>query len=202
MGYAKDLGTGTVHSICPTTGYPRTEYRHLLQTTNLHNGAVIPDWDKPGTELLNFTSPYGHLEFAVGSGDDFYCFDYEVIDAGPRGKFIILHAVINSETGGFIQDAFHGYEVLPCNTMAQEADAVRLAFGMVDQALEWCAHNDIKHSTKGWNQNPAYFPIAVARALRPYRFKNPKTGEQYAVRKNNTKAHKIALEIAFPIPAP
>jgi hypothetical protein len=197
MGYASDLGTGIVRDICPLTGYPRTYYGHLLQTTDLHDGSVIPDWDKPGTKLPNFTSPYGHLEFAVGTGDDFYCFDYAVINAGPRGKFIILHATINSESGGFIEDAFHGYEVLPCNTMAQEADAIRAAFGMVDQALEWCAHNDIRHSTKGWNQNPAYFPICVARALRPYKFNNAKTGEPYVVRTRNTKAHKIARALQY-----
>lgn len=196
MGYASDLGTGTVRDICPVTGFPRDQWQHLLQTTDPHDGAVIPDWDKRGTKLPNFTSPYGHLAFAVGSGDDFYCFDYEVVNAGPRGKFIVLHSTINSEGGGFIMDAPHGYEVLPVNTMAQEADAVRTAFGVVDKALEWCAHNDIKHSTKGWNQNPAYFPICVARALRPYKFRDA-MGKEYAVRTRNTKAHKIAREIAY-----
>lgn len=189
MGYASDLGTGTVHDICPVTGYPRDKYQRLLNTTSLDDGSVIPDWDTPGTELPNFTSPYGHLEFAIGSGDDFYCFDYKVIHAGPRGKFVILHATINSETGG--------YEVLPVNTMAQGSAAVRAAFGLIDRALEWCHHNDIRHTVTGWNQNPAYFPICVARALRPYRFKSAKTGVQYAARKGNTKAHNIAREIAF-----
>lgn len=197
MGYANDLGTGIVHDICPVTGYPRDEWKHLLQTTSLNDGDVIPDWFKKGTKLPNFTSPYGHLAFAVGSGDDFYCFDYEVINAGPEGRFIILHAVINSESGGFIMNAPHGYEVLPVNTMAQQKAAVRAAFGLIDQALEWCAHNDIKHSVKGWNQNPAYFPICVARALRPYKFNNPKTSAAYNVRKNNIKAHKIARDIAY-----
>lgn len=197
MGYANDLGTGIVHDICPTTGYPRDEYQHLLQTTSLDDGDVIPDWFKKGTELPNFTSPYGHLEFAVGSGDDCYCFDYAVIDAGPEGRFIILHAVIDSETKGSIQDAHHGYKVLPVNTTAQQKAAVRAAFGLMAQAQDWCAHNDIKHSVKDWGQNPAYFPICVARALRPYKFNNPKTNAAYNVRKNNTKAHKIALEIAY-----
>lgn len=198
MGYANDLGTGTVHDICPITGYPRDEWGHLLQTTSLRDGAVIPDWDKPGTELPNITSPYGHLEFAIGTGDDFYCFDYEVINAGPRGRFVVLHAVINSESGSFIMDAPYGYEVLPANTMEEQSAAVRAAFGLMDQALEWCYDNDIKHSVKGWNQNPAYFPICVARALRRYKFNNPKTGAAYNVRKNNTKAHNIARAIAWP----
>lgn len=195
MGYASDLGTGTVHDICPTTGYPRNQWGHLLSTTNLDDGDVIPDWDKPGTELPNITSPYGHLEFAIGTGDDFYCFDYEKIDAGPRGLFIVLHSTVNSEGGGFIMGG--AYKVLPVNTMAEESAAVRAAFGLMDEALEWCYHNEIKHTVKGWNQNPAYFPICVARALRPYRFKNAKTGAQYAVRKGNAKAHNIAREIAY-----
>lgn len=195
MGYASDLGTGTVHDICPITGFPRGEWGYLLQTTSLHDGAVIPDWDKPGTELPNFTSPYGHLEFAIGSGDDFHCFDYEVINAGPRGKFIVLHSTVNSETGGFIEGS--GYEVLPVNTMAEQSAAVLAAFGMVDEALEWCSWNEVRHTVKGWNQNHAYFPICVARALQGWKFKNIKTGTPFSVRKNNSKAHKVALEIAF-----
>lgn len=195
MGYANDLGTGTVHDICPITGYPRDQWGHLLSTTDLRDGDVIPGWDKPGTELPNITSPYGHLEFAIGSGDDFHCFDYEKIDAGPRGLFMVLHGTVNSETGSFIENA--GYEVLPVNTMAQESAAVCAAFGLMDEALEWCSWNEVRHTVKGWNQNPAYFPICVARALRPYRFKNIKTGAQLSVRKSNTKAHKIAHEIAY-----
>lgn len=197
MGYASDLGTGTVHDICPVTGYPRDQWGHLLQTANLNDGAIALNWDKRGTELQNFTSPYGHLEFGIGSGDDFYCFDYEVISAGPRGRFIILHAMINCESGGFIEDAPYGYEVLPLNTMAEERTAIRKAFGMAGQAQEWCMHNDVKHSTIGWNQNTEYFPICVARALFPYKFRNQKTGQELSVRKNNAKAHKIAQGLAF-----
>lgn len=196
MGYASDLGTGVVHDVCPITGYPRDEYGHLLRTTSLFDGSVIPDWNKRGTELPNFTSPYGHLDFAIGSGDDFYCFDYATIDAGPRGLFIVFHSVINYESGGFIQDAPNGYVVLPCNTMAEKAFAIRESFGLMDQALEWCYYGDIKHSVRGWNQNPAYFPICVAQSFYEYKFKD-RTGKQYSTRKNNNKAHKIALSIAY-----
>ena len=48
------------------------------------------------------TDPYGSLEYAVGSGDDFWCFDFHVDESRKRVR---LHAVINSETGSFIQDA-------------------------------------------------------------------------------------------------
>lgn len=196
MGYAKDLGTGTVHSICPLTGYPRTQYGHLLDTADLHDGRPIFDWDKPGTELPNFTSPYGHLFFGIGSGDDFWCFDFADVNAGPRGKFIILHATINSETGGFIDDATHGYRVMPANSMAERAAVVREAFGMADQAVEWCMHNDIRHTTKGWNQNDRFFPLSVAQHLFPWRFKR-RDGTQLNLRKNNRAALKIACALAF-----
>ena len=196
MGYAKDLGTGTVHSLCPVTGYPRDEWGHLLQTADLHDGSVIPNWDKPGTELPNFTSPYGHLYFGIGTGDDFWCFDFEPVNAGPRGSFIILHATINCDTGGFIEGAPYGYNVLPCNTMADERAAIRLAFGMADQALEWCVDNDIRHSVKGWNQNPDFFPLSVAESLSSWRFKQ-RNGTMLALRKNNRAASRIAREMAY-----
>lgn len=192
MGYASDLGTGTVTDICPITGYPRDKWGHLLQTTSLRDGAVIPGWDKPGTELPNFTSPYGHLEFCIGSDDDFFCFDYETIEAGPRGKFIILHSVINSESGGFIDGS--EYAILPVNTRAEIAYAVRAAFGLVEQADDWCSSNGVKHSMKGWAQNHNYFPISVAKALWPYKF----TDVPLELRKNNAKALAAAHRIGWP----
>ena len=197
MGYASDLGTGTVHDICPVTGYPRTQYGHLLDTLDAHNSTPIPRWDKPGTELPNFTSPYGHLLYAIGSVDDFYCFDYADVNAGPRGCFIILHATINSDSGGFIEDAPHGYRVMPANSMAERAAAVREAFGMADQAVEWCMHNDIRHSTKKWNQNDRFFPLSVAQHLFPWRFKRRDGAQIFYLRKNNRAALKIARSLAF-----
>ena len=196
MGYASDLGTGTVHSLCPVTGYPRTQYRHLLDTADPHDGRPVLGWEKSGTELPNFTSPYGHLFYAIGSGDDFWCFDFADVNAGPRGRFIILHATINSETGGFIEDAPHGYKVMPANSMAEQAAVVREAFGMADQAVEWCMHNDIRHGTKGWNQNDRFFPLSVAQHLSPWRFKR-RDGTQLSLRKNNRAALKIAHSLAF-----
>jgi hypothetical protein len=197
MGYASDLGTGIVHDICPVTGYPRDSWGHLLQTTSLHDGTVIPDWDKPGTELPNITSPYGHLFYATGSGDDFICYDFEIVNAGPRGRFAVLHATANSETSHFIEG--FEYEVLPCNSIAEQKQVIRCAFGMVDRAEEWCYEGwekPFRHSIKGWNQSHDFFAIAVAKELFPYRFKN-KTGTDLALRKANAAARKVALAIAF-----
>ena len=194
MGYASDLGTGTVHDICPVTGYPKDQWGHLLQTASLHDGTVIPDWDKPGTELPNITSPYGHLFYATGSGDDFVCHDFKVINAGPRGRFAVLHSVMNSETGGFIQD--YDYVVMPCNSIAEQKQVIRCAFGILDAARAWCDSNGIRHSIKGWNRSHDFFAIAVAKELFPYRFKNKK-GTDLALRKANAAARTIAMDLAF-----
>lgn len=102
------------------------------------------------------TDPYGSLEFAVGSEDDFFCFDYAV-----EGRNVCLHAVINSETGSFIMNASE-----PVTVDANEAVAV--AEGMVSEALDWCADSGgdpVEHDCEGWNQDPHYFVRCVQRAV-------------------------------------
>lgn len=101
---------------------------------------------------IPMTDPYGELEFAVGSKDDFVCFDY----AFEEDK-CILHAVLNSETGHFIQD--FRYEVA-----AADDSPYKTAIVMVEEALDWCAANNVKHDKRGWNQDPYYFARAVKRA--------------------------------------
>jgi hypothetical protein len=93
------------------------------------------------------TDPYGHLEFAIGTDDDFHCFDYAEL---PNGQ-VKLHAVINSETGSFIQDG-------SVNTV-DKCDAPQVALGMIDDALEWLEEDE--HDLDGWNQDPYYFYRAV-----------------------------------------
>ena len=104
------------------------------------------------------TDPYGSLEFAIGSGDDFYCFDYYLHDNGD----VTLHAVINSETGSFIQDAEPPVRV-------PAAQAVDEAKRLTSEALDWCYLNCgddfIEHDTEGWNQDPSYFWRAVEAAV-------------------------------------
>jgi hypothetical protein len=96
------------------------------------------------------TDPYGNLLFAVGSGDDFWCFDYATHGDGT----MTLHAMINSETGSFIQNAEEPVRVPYAKAVAE---AVRLT----DRALEWAADNEVRLDMKGWNQDPAYFVRAV-----------------------------------------
>lgn len=92
------------------------------------------------------TDPYGHLEYCIGSADDFWCFDYYRHDDGT----VTLHAVINSETGSFIQDARPPVRV-------PIAEAVAMAQELVEAALAWCVDNELEHDQKGWNQSPCYF---------------------------------------------
>lgn len=121
-------------------GYPVDEWGHLLDKNDIR-----------GKQARDLTSPYGALEYAIGNGDSFACFDYAILDNG----LVALHAVVNSETGGFIQD--FGYEVVPLN------EAPGIAMGMMDAAFE-----GVRHSRRGWDQDEWFFYrsvcLAVARA--------------------------------------
>ena len=102
--------------------------------------------------------PYGSLHFGVGSSDDFVCFDYCVLDDGR----VYLDAVLNSETGSFIEG--FRVEVVPV------AEAERAAESMVEAALEWAADDGsggifAPLSVLGWNQDPRYFVRCVANAV-------------------------------------
>lgn len=112
------------------------------------------------------TDPYGDLEFCVGSGDDFYCFGYAFFQ-WEGDTYCALHSVINSETGGFIQDG--GYQVLRVQPLG-EGELLGAAASMVYEALDWlCMGGDpIQHDKAGWNQDPYYFVRAVARACCRY----------------------------------
>jgi len=188
MGYYKDLGTSKVAYQCHITDYPMSEDKRLLDPYDHRDGSLKP-WlipqDDQGhykindIELYNLTSPYGHLYYACGSGDDFYCFDYAKINAGAKGKFIILDSTLNSETGCFIECG--GYHILPTNTDKEKIDAWCKACRMVDQAVDWCFDNDVKHTRRGWNQDPMYFAFSVANGLFSWEFKN------YAKRKITAK---------------
>lgn len=155
MGVAKELGASDVAGVCKITGYPQDRYGHLLNPISDRTGYPVDKWFVEGTELANLTSPYGFLQYAVGSGDDFHCFDFTEIDAAPNGKFIILHSVINSETGGFIQDG--EYLVLPCNTPEEMIAVCNAAKEMNDAAVSWVAEGEGNHDEEGWNQDDEKF---------------------------------------------
>lgn len=158
MGFLKDLGTSRVDSIDQKTGYPKDRFGHLLNPRSPDTCELVKSWHKPGTLLFNLTSPYGHLEYAVGTGDDFYCFDYAIVKSMHQAPatFLILHSVINSETGSFIQDSEY--------RLIHEIDYDYQAIPMIDQALNWLTDDPdtpLRHSKKGWNQDPWYFARCV-----------------------------------------
>src|SRR5678816_2132015 len=97
--------------------------------------------DKEGFQ----TDPYGALEFAIGSADDFVCFDYDI--SGGRIK---LHAVLNSETGHFIED-FLEPVILPLTQPVEEIH--NAALGLIDRAIDWCYDNEVRIDKSGWNQD-------------------------------------------------
>ena len=163
MGYSKDLGTAEMAGICPITGFPADSTGQLLDPISASTGEPVALIE--GSELANLTNPYGHLHFAAGSGDDFTCFDYATINAGPKGRFIILDATYNTETGNSIFNA--NYEVMPINTEAEKRKALAEAFSMVDQAM---SIDEVQHTMRGWNQQSEYFARAVAVCLFPHYF--------------------------------
>jgi len=157
MGYTKDAGTSTVAKINEQTGYPVDQYGHLLD----------PEGEsfEIGDELVNLTSPYGHLTFAYGNEDDFHCFDWASIKTADGRNFIVLHSVVNSETAAFIQDA--EYELLSADTDEQKRVVLRTAFGILDCAADWMydAGGPIDHDEDGWNQDYHFFVADIAAAL-------------------------------------
>jgi len=105
-----------------------------------------------GTELTN---PYGVLQWAIGNGDDFTCFDYAFL---PDGR-VVLHATFNTETGSYIGDC--SYEVVPA------LDAPNVAMGMVGEGIETTCMNEVRHTKAGWNQDPYYFYRCVKLSCDP-----------------------------------
>lgn len=159
MGYSSDLGTSYVKSVDKLTGYPVDEYGHLLNPKNPRTEEMHPEWDKPGTELFNLTSPYGFLHFAIGTGDDFVCLDYRSITGKDGIDYMVLHATVNSETGSFI-DRFE-------YVVTERSNAPAIAMEITLNALEWAHTDDGKHNKSGWNQDPYYFYRCVYLSVNP-----------------------------------
>ena len=105
---------------------------------------------------------YGNLEYAVGTADDFVCFDW---DYEPDTKILRIQSVVNSETGAFIQEFGPMFE----GKVEDKDQAYIVAKELIDAALDWCIDNDLVHDQEGWNQDPYYFVRAVARYVKDHR---------------------------------
>jgi hypothetical protein len=128
-------------------GVPYDKWNHALDRQDKQNN---------DTEARDLTSPYGCLSYGMGSGDDFYCFDVAVVHFNSGDK-IALHSVINSETGGFIQDG--EYKIVPPD------QALAVAQGMVDEAHDWMFNNGVRQYGWGKNNGEAFIK-AVKRIVR------------------------------------
>jgi len=84
----------------------------------------------PPDPVEGVTDPYEHMSYAIGSDDDFWCFDYHVFP----DMTVQIHAVINSETGSFIMNAEDPVRLPP-------DDAIEYARQITDQAQDWVAEN-------------------------------------------------------------
>lgn len=127
---------------------PKDQYGHYL------------DWDYVSEDKCfarELTSPYGILFWAVGNaegdeecdGDFTTFFDYAEL---PDGR-IVLHAVHNTESGGYIGDGEY--------VVIDKESAANYACCMVDEALDAVDMNDLRHDTEGWNQDPYFFYRSV-----------------------------------------
>lgn len=148
-----------VYTVKPVESQPIWDYQKHCSTGNFKSPRDVALDNVCDRNLLGLkrkfywakqlTSPYGSLQFAIGSGDDFHCYDYAFL---PDGQ-VALDATVNSETGGFIQGA--GYEI------CSPEDAPSIALGMVEMGIDWLEMNGLRHNKKGWNQDPFYFYRSV-----------------------------------------
>ncbi len=168
---------------CVVTGYPRDKYGLLLDPDSGPEDGWKNGWK--GMKLKELTSPYGSLEFAVGSGDDFYCFDYALVKGIGinRGHWLVLHSVINSETGHFIDRG--DYQII--SMMDYDDDAL----SFVSAALDWCQTNDIKHTKRGWNQDPFYFVRCVRNAVRHHYHRTGQTNSSSPLKEWSNHAKRF-----------
>lgn len=132
--------------------YTRIKYTEKGLPYDAH-GHVLDPADIIGREARQLTSPFVRREFAVGTRDDFWCFDFAIL---PNGR-VALHAVINADSEGFFDDG--AYLVVPKEEAADQARR------LVSMALEWCAEHGLSHSYRDCGKDPMCFARAVNRAV-------------------------------------
>ncbi|HYW88884.1 MAG TPA: hypothetical protein VFB50_14005 [Chloroflexota bacterium] len=133
-----------------------------------YNLGEPPEFDQepPSDEPARPTDPYGHLTWTIGNADDFHCFDVEMLDDGR----IVLHSVVNSETGSFIQDA--RYEVV------RPEYAEKLAREMLDAAWEW-TYDPEPIDMRGSVRHSKHSDTSFMRAVREAVFRSQESKIQY-----------------------
>lgn len=167
-------------------GVPFDEHNFALDKTEMYDeNRDLTDDPTKAVEAREATNPYGSLHFAVGSGDDFWCFDYA--DLGDNR--IAVHAVINSETGSFIETIFYGI-------LSKRRAAYELR-DLVDRAITWTYENNVRHSKKGWNQDPWYVLRSYLAGMKATPYRNYTANQ---LRFGKGKDDRIFVDIPFPCP--
>lgn len=115
------------------------------------------------------TDPYGSMEYAIGTADDFHCFDYRFFHHENVWHFV-LHSVVNSETGHFIQDASYDIvDTYDCKAYGDfETKIAKIVKQRIDEAMDWLVDSGdkpLRHDRKGWNQDTCYLMRSVAKGL-------------------------------------
>jgi hypothetical protein len=159
MKMSDDSSYAEQATTCEQTGLPLDRFGNWL----------VPPEEDAGLsrkELQLFNSPYGHLFYAIGDGDDFVCFDFFIADTST-GKWFGIDAVVNSETGSFIDGFGRALVKLDPENRTQTIDlVVSEILTLIDSALDWLIEGGdesgcLEHGTEGWNQDP-YFVLRDA----------------------------------------
>lgn len=170
-------------------GRPYDKYGHALSSVYWQDAAGDTTVDRlAAVKAVELTNPYGSLHFAVGSGDDFYCFDYAELGKGR----VAVHVTINSETAHFIEDMHYGIH--------DEKTAAYELQGWVDDAITWAESNGVRHHKSGWNQDPWYVVrhyLAFVLNLPPWRDHTEKQ-----LRFGKGPSDRGYLPLPFPCPRP
>lgn len=114
------------------------------------------------------TDPYGYRA-AIGSSDDYICFDWQIADILDEGTVFVLHSVINMETGHYI--GHNSYDYVRMNdpkfkSIGEfEIACMEIVIAQVFNAIDWRITNKIRHDKKMWNQDKFYVIRECALAL-------------------------------------
>lgn len=100
--------------------------------------------------------PYGKCKYVIGTSDDFICFDFVI---HPRKRTVEFEAVVNSETGAFIDTFVKPFEV-------PFEDALDTATELTFQARDWCIDGGMKPRRFDYRNPAVKFTMDVDRAVK------------------------------------
>ena len=126
----------------------------------------------------DLTDPYGNLVYAVGNEDDFWCFDFAFVEPDLPDDVVNLHDDIYVDEDPSVQPLVAGNPWV-YDTRERMARAPMRAARSTSRSRRSSSERsrlhrgegptiyeeDVKHDTKGWNQDPYYFARCVCAAV-------------------------------------